>query len=67
MWTPAQRKAFSKALATAQQHEAAVAKLKEIAKYSPRVAEQVRELEARLQYVKGVSETAIAVESANGQ
>lgn len=62
MWTPAQRAAYSKALAVAQKHEAALRKLAEMAKHSPAIADQLRDVQARADYIKAVSETALAAE-----
>lgn len=65
MFTPAQRAAFAKALAAADKMQPVLDRLREMAKYSPLAAERLRELQARADYIRGVSEAGIGIE-ANG-
>jgi hypothetical protein len=67
MWTPQQRAAFSRALGAVDKVQPVLDRLAQIAKHSPQVAERVRELQARADYVRAVSETALAAEAQNGK
>ena len=62
MWTKAQVRAHQQAKATAQKWEPAIARLEEMAKHNPALAERVKELRDMRDQLDLMTSTALAID-----
>lgn len=63
MWTPAQQKAFARALEVCAKHDPRIAVLEEISKHSPAIAERVAQLRINCEQLRMIAQTAVAAET----